>query len=343
MRVLYAIQGTGNGHLSRAREILPLLSAYADFDVLISGYNSDLVLPFPVKYKCRGISMAYDDAGRVSPFRTWKKLKSATFLKEVLGLPVKDYDLVINDFEPVSAYAALIRGVPSFAVSHQAAFLSPGSPRPAAKSRLGEGILRHFAPCTSARGFHFERYDRFIHGPVIRQEIREASISNHGHITVYLPAYSAENLLRTFAQLPERDWHIFVRGVTEPRQIGNCALLPVSEGAFLKSLATCESVLCGAGFELPSEALYLGKQLAVIPIAGQYEQQCNAEALHRMGVQVFEQLPNAEILRFFLQNELRKPVITPAETQEVLHSVFEEFMGIRKLQKADKTPNVQPA
>ena len=53
MKVLYAIQGTGNGHVSRAREIVPLLRKKAHTDVLISGIQSDLDLPFDVQYAFR--------------------------------------------------------------------------------------------------------------------------------------------------------------------------------------------------------------------------------------------------------------------------------------------------
>ena len=34
MRILYAVQKTGNGHLARAQEIIPLLQIYGDVDIL---------------------------------------------------------------------------------------------------------------------------------------------------------------------------------------------------------------------------------------------------------------------------------------------------------------------
>ena len=39
MRILYGVQGTGHGHISRARVILSKLREFAEVDVLISGYN----------------------------------------------------------------------------------------------------------------------------------------------------------------------------------------------------------------------------------------------------------------------------------------------------------------
>lgn len=51
MKILYAIQGTGNGHISRAREIVPLLQQYGTVDLLISGTQADVKLVQEVKYQ----------------------------------------------------------------------------------------------------------------------------------------------------------------------------------------------------------------------------------------------------------------------------------------------------
>ena len=42
MKILYAIQGTGNGHLTRAKEIIPILKEKGDVDILISGSECDI-------------------------------------------------------------------------------------------------------------------------------------------------------------------------------------------------------------------------------------------------------------------------------------------------------------
>jgi len=55
MKLLYAIQGTGNGHISRAIELAPYLMKEADIDFLISGKANELDFPYPVKYKFHGL------------------------------------------------------------------------------------------------------------------------------------------------------------------------------------------------------------------------------------------------------------------------------------------------
>ncbi|MFA9272251.1 MAG: glycosyl transferase, partial [Baekduiaceae bacterium] len=56
MRILYAIQGTGNGHISRARDIIPYLQEKGVVDLLISGIQSDVDLPYEIKYQLKGLS-----------------------------------------------------------------------------------------------------------------------------------------------------------------------------------------------------------------------------------------------------------------------------------------------
>ena len=51
MKILYAIQGTGNGHVSRAREIIPYLRKYGNVDILISGTHAEVDVGAEVKYR----------------------------------------------------------------------------------------------------------------------------------------------------------------------------------------------------------------------------------------------------------------------------------------------------
>ena len=51
---------------------------------------------------------------------------------------------------------------------------------------------------------------------------------------------------------------------------------------FQQDLHRCEGVICSAGFELPSEAIQLGKKLLVQPVAGQMEQQQRASVALRL-------------------------------------------------------------
>ena len=78
-------------------------------------------------------------------------------------------------------------------------------------------------------------------------------------------------------------WDVFSKHNKEVIKEANITIQPINNEAFIKSLATCTGVLCGAGFETPAEALFLKKKLLVIPMKTQYEQQCNAAAFRQWG------------------------------------------------------------
>src|SRR5438067_424845 len=148
MKILYAIQGTGNGHLSRSMDIVPLLQAKGEVDVLVSGIQGDLTLPFPVKYKFHGMGFVFGKKGGVDLWKSFYKSNLRKFLKEVNQLPVDEYDLVITDFEPVSAWACYLKNKTCIGLSHQAAVLADQAPLPDSSDLFGKLILKQYAPVT---------------------------------------------------------------------------------------------------------------------------------------------------------------------------------------------------
>jgi len=103
MKILYAIQGTGNGHLSRAVDIIPELKRYGSLDLFVSGAQADISLPYPVKYKSKGLSFYFGKTGGINFYKTFVQNSSNEVLKEINSFPVEKYDLVVNDFEPITA------------------------------------------------------------------------------------------------------------------------------------------------------------------------------------------------------------------------------------------------
>lgn len=286
MKILYGVQGTGHGHISRARVVLPKLREIAEVDVLISGYNFHMDLDGEIQYKARGISLTYDSKGSVDFVETALNLKPVRFIQDMQSLPVDEYDFVVNDFEPVTAWAAQTAGIPCVAISHQAAFASPNVPRPAKRSIMAEGVMKHFAPFTKAVGSHYLRYDDFIEPPIIRQQIKDLNPSLGDHITVYLPAFDHETLCSVFNQNPQIEWHIFSPTCETEYRKQNVWVRPVGKDTFLESFENCLGVVSSTGFETTSESLFLGKKLLTIPIKNQYEQLSNAAALEEMGGQI---------------------------------------------------------
>ncbi|OGX86595.1 glycosyltransferase family protein [Hymenobacter glacialis] len=296
-RILYAIQGTGNGHLARALDVVPLLQARCEhLEILVSGPPADLPVPFEVQHRARGMGFLFGKKGGIDFVKTFLQFNSAKFLHEVRHLPVRDFDLVISDFEPVSSWACKLREVPCVALSHQSAVLHPLAPRPDEEDPAGRAVLKHYAPSTAQYGFHFQAYGPGIFTPVIRQHVRELSPTNEGHYTVYLPAFEEHFLVERLQYLSRSvRWEVFSKHSTKATTYGNVAVQPVSGPAFLDSMARSAGVLCGAGFETPAEALFLGKKLLAMPMKQQYEQQCNAAALASMGVPIIKNLKDKNL------------------------------------------------
>jgi uncharacterized protein (TIGR00661 family) len=290
MKILYAIQGTGNGHIARAEDIVPVLRAYGDVDLFVSGAQADIKLSFPVKYRSKGLSFYFGKTGGVDLVKTFRKNKSKAIYKEIKKFPVEKYDIVINDFEPITAWACRKRGVPCVALSHQSALLSPKCPRPKTFDIVGDWILKNYAPADAHIGFHFSNFDSNIFTPVIRKRVRDAAVSEKGHYTVYLPAYDDKNLVPILLRAGNVSWHVFSKHSKKSYRTRNVSVYPVNNEDFTTSMASSAGVLCGAGFETPAEALFLNKKLMVAPMKGQYEQHYNAAALTTMGVPVLKKV-----------------------------------------------------
>lgn len=324
MRVLYAVQGTGYGHISRATEIIPILKEKCDLEVLISGHSSTAELPFKVDYEKVGVTFYNGKNGGIDYVKTFRKLNFIRLFKEVVQFNTKNFDLVISDFEPVSAWSAKINNVPSVELSHQAAVIHPYAPKAKEQSKMGEFILKNLAPTKTKIGFHFAAYDQSIYTPVIRQEIRDSNPMENDYILVYLPSYHPDFLTSYFRKFPNTNFVIFSSACKDKYTHENSTVYPISPSAFTLSLINCGGVICGAGFETPAEALFLNKKLLVIPIKQQYEQLCNARALQKLGVTVLEDLDRYSYFKIqnWLEYAKQIRVYYPNQTEKIITQVL---------------------
>ena len=91
-------------------------------------------------------------------------------------------------------------------------------------------------------------------------------------------------------------------------------------------MANSTGVLCGAGFEGPAEAMYLGKKVMVVPMLAQYEQHCNAAGAATMGATVIKTLEekNYGIIKDWLANGNHLHVNYPEITASVVEKLIKE-------------------
>ncbi|WP_078084590.1 MJ1255/VC2487 family glycosyltransferase [Microbulbifer mangrovi] len=281
MKILYGVQGTGNGHLSRARAMAEAFRQFPDLEVqwLFSGRPPEKFFAMETfgNYWWReGLTFVHKE-GKVDQFATGRQLNLSRLLKDIRELPVQDFDLVISDFEPVTAWAAKKRKHPSLGLGHQYAF-NFSIPTPPF-GWTARAIMKMFAPVQVSLGMHWHHFGHPILPPIAHAH-EEPAPAQREHVLVYLPFEHAQPLLQQLAQVPQR---FIVYGLhTDLPKAENITLKAPSVDGFRHDVATARAVICNSGFELIAETLTLGKPILTRPLKGQFEQEANALALEEL-------------------------------------------------------------
>lgn len=282
MKILYGVQGTGNGHTTRARI---MAKAFADVgaqvDWVFSGRERDKFFDmeaFGDFQSYRGLTFATQN-GKVQFVKTLFTSNIAQLYQDTKKVDVEGYDFIINDFEPVSAWAAKRAGKKVIGISHQNAFFYD-IPK-VGNNVFVDWFMHNFAPVTQPIGLHWHHFNQPILPPLVEPS-HYPNVSTPKHYLVYLPFAGLDDIVPQLREFPDYDFFIY-QSVPAAYDEGHIHVRPFSREGFQIDLHRCEGVICSAGFELPSEAIHLGKKLLVQPVAGQVEQKSNAIALEQLG------------------------------------------------------------
>ncbi|CUS47857.1 MAG: Glycosyl transferase family 1 [Idiomarinaceae bacterium HL-53] len=295
MRVLIGVQGTGNGHLSRCHALAHALSKQTQVqaDYLVSGRSQEKLFDMESfgDYQWRkGLSFQVRE-GRVSILDTISQNPWLQFWEDVRALDLSDYDLVVTDFEPVTAWAARRQGVRCIGMGRQYAFFK--DLQGVSINPLQRAMLKQFAPCDTVLGMHWEASGTHVIPPLIHQNTH-TEWNDAGTILVYLPFEELANIEALLAHFPEYHFHVF-HPDAQPHERGNMSFHAPSRTEFPRIFAQAGGVITNAGFETSSEALSRGKRLLVKPLHGQFEQLANAKCLldRQLASAMFELSPAA--------------------------------------------------
>lgn len=283
MRILYGIQGTGNGHITRARALAPALRQRGiEVDFLISGrgttplFDTDIFDDFRLM---TGLTLVTIN-GQIDPLRTLRNVHPRQLWRDVRHLDLSGYDLVITDFEPITAWAARRAGKPCLGIAHQYAFRHAV---PQVRSVGASLLYRYFAPADVAIGCHWHHFRQPVIPPLAPVSVGTDTEVDQRLILVYLPFEDLEDVLSRLRPLSDYRFAVYHPDATL-RTEGHIELNPISRSAFQADLLRCSGVMANGGFSLSSEAIQLGKPLLVKPVAGQPEQASNALALEALGL-----------------------------------------------------------
>lgn len=324
MNIFYAVQANGNGHFSRAIQILPYLQKYGNVDIFLSGNNTQLQHTIPIKYRSKGVNLLYKNNGGLDYIETFKSIPMQLLINEARALPLKDYDLILNDFEFVTSLACNIQKKDSIHFGHQASFQSKLTPRSKSYNPFGKFVLQNLIKSTKYMGLHFKAYDKHIYNPIIKDVIINAIPTNEGHITVYLPQYSKSILEPYLLQCKRTRFEVFTKEQSKKTSLDNISYFPISNENFTNSLIKSNGIISSGGFETPAEAMYLEKKLLCIPIKNHFEQECNAEALSRLGVKVIQKIDSefTQVLNKWLVDDKIISLKLKHSTEELIDTLM---------------------
>ncbi|NVC92447.1 glycosyltransferase [Vibrio natriegens] len=322
MKILYGVQGTGNGHIARARAMSKAFGMRdVQVDFLFSGRDPNKYFSMEAfgDYQTRRGFTFVTEKGSVNYAKTALNNNLIQFFKEVNQLDLSTYDLVINDFEPVTAWAARKQNKPCIGISHQNAFRYPVPLKGA--SWLDKSVIEHFAPSQHHLGLHWYHFDQPILPPIIHTLDSQENYDNF--VLVYLPFESIEDIADLLFHFNQQSFICYHPDVIESEVIENIELRPLCHTKFQHHLHRCSGVIANGGFELPSEALSLGKKLLLKPLAGQFEQQSNVATLEDLGLAFSMDSLDISAVRHWLKEQQAESVKYPDVAQAIVHWVLQ--------------------
>ena len=325
MNIVLGVCGFGLGHSTRQRPILEGLNARGHRVLLIG--NDQSYHFFAENYPEVPLQRVYvplmhttphgldflrtaHDPRNVQPEAVPAFWEACATIERAFGRP----DLVISDYEMVSAQVAYLFGTPLITLDQQSKFLGYDLPAIGdfnpSEHRLRLGYFFPKAALRVATSFFriesapVADYPVTIIPPILGQDVRQiVAAPRPGQVTIYLSAASRiaqsnDELAAILAQFPDYTFSCFVEGAFSQPPPNVIAFRP-TRAAFLESLAQSMAVIATAGHNLITEALYLKLPLYLLPF-DHYEQQINAAIIAREGLGIAASHVTEAALRAFL-------------------------------------------
>lgn len=314
MRFLFIIQGEGRGHLTQAisfaqlirsqgHELVSVLVGKSKRRELPDFFQREILAPIQLvespNFECD------TQEKKINLSKTiWKNsLRLPLFWKSLLAIDQEvktcQPDVILNFYDLLGGFYNLVFKPKShfWAIGHQYLIWNPDF---------------HFAPNRRLEKYLFKLNTQLtamgadqvlalsflppkkssskirVVPPLIRREVAVLNPCQGDFYLAYMvnPGYSEEVI--HFAMLYP---HLKIRAYWDKKgasevefPLPNLSFHRINDRTFLEDMAACKGLVCTAGFESVCEAMYLDKPVMLIPVAGQYEQACNALDAEASGV-----------------------------------------------------------
>ena len=304
--IVYGVAGEGRGHATRAQTLIDELRKRHRLVVCSHDYGYQMLSAAfrgsDVQVReIPGLSFQYRRDGSLSYTRSVavalpylgalnRNRRSLAKLLDSFGA-----DLVITDFEPLTARAAKHLGVPFISLDHQhfldisdfsalplglrakAAFIKPS---------VGAYYTGQIATIVSSFAFlPLRKEDPSIKcvGVLMRPQVLAADKTHGQHLVAYFRRRAPAGVLEALKNCG-REVRVYGLGTLSAE--GKLRYRPIDPHAFMVDLASSAALVTTAGNQLVGEALYLEKPVFAVPEPGNFEQCVNAFLLEREGVGV---------------------------------------------------------
>ena len=305
MRILFAVQGEGRGHMTQAiafndlltrsghevvgimvgvshsREIPEFFSSVFDCDIelldspsFVFKNNRSISLPATIPHSIANL-------GKYR--RSVKKIKR--IVEETKA------DLLVNFYEPTAGIFKRFypQAIPSIAVGHQFMLEHPDyvSTERFKTQKMGMIAFNRLVGSNShkaALSFYFAedmpREKVTVVPPLLREQLFELETGDDGFLLVYLVNHGySEEILAWHEEHPDAEIHCFYDKPGEPEENkidGKLTFHRLHGRKFLEMMGKARGVVCTAGFESVCEAAYLNKPIMMVPVENHVEQELNA-------------------------------------------------------------------
>lgn len=292
MRIVYGVQSQGQGHANRAAVVIRALRARGHHvDVWTSGQPPPPY--FMASHHVRAPIFTIRD-GRLAVRASLGGLRRALPVlwraaADLARALVRDrVDLVVTDFEPITAWAARRAGVPVVGVAGQYRMTRTDAPHPgtAADRALALGLITACTPrltrwlAVSFSPLRPTRPRTTVIGPLVGDDLRGATPVQGDHVLVYTYGRPAADVIAALP--PPHRYRVY--GLGGPARHGHVELCATDRAAFVRDLVACRAVVGNGSFQLASEAAVLGKPMLAIPFAAQYEERFSAHQVAVAGL-----------------------------------------------------------
>ncbi len=305
MNFIFIVQGEGRGHMTQAISLYQILKkANHTVQYVFLGRSSRRDIPQFFLDKMEDTPVE----GIASPnFVTDKNNKSVKVLPSIIynlkkfklfKESLKKIDDVIQKNQPdvIVNFYDFIGGLYNRRYKHTARFvcvahqyLMKHPDFPFAPGRVDRFFVQKANDITSMRAdeliaLSFREYSAFskltIVPPLLRSEVFQLQPQKEDFILVYMVNDGYGEEVKSFHEKnPGVKLYCFwdrKRAPKEDKIDDTLTFHQIDDKKFLEKMASCQGYASTAGFESICEAMYLSKPVMMVPVAKQYEQECNA-------------------------------------------------------------------